>query len=136
MQVCGRLRAAALHASAGSAAGSRQSGRVGDVVPRRLPSWTVPNPAGTFKPERLFGVTTLDVVRAETFIAEILGVDPKEVQVGARPEAVQAAAVLVCKCACAVRSGWSRWAVVAALAMQPLPGRSSTCRQAQLHSQG
>ena len=30
--------------------------------------------AGTYDPARLFGVTTLDVVRAETFIAEILGV--------------------------------------------------------------
>jgi hypothetical protein len=36
-------------------------------------------PAGTFNPSRLFGVTTLDVVRAEAFIAEILGVDPKDV---------------------------------------------------------
>lgn len=34
---------------------------------------------GTFNPSRLFGVTTLDVVRAEAFIAEILGVDPKDV---------------------------------------------------------
>ncbi len=29
--------------------------------------------AGVYDPRRLFGVTTLDVVRAETFIAEILG---------------------------------------------------------------
>lgn len=36
-------------------------------------------PAGTFNPSRLFGVTTLDVVRAEAFIGEILGVDPKDV---------------------------------------------------------
>jgi len=35
--------------------------------------------AGTYKPARLFGVTTLDVVRAEAFVAEILGVDPKDV---------------------------------------------------------
>jgi hypothetical protein len=35
--------------------------------------------AGTFNPSRLFGVTTLDVVRAEAFIGEILGVDPKDV---------------------------------------------------------
>jgi malate/lactate dehydrogenase len=35
--------------------------------------------AGTFNPSRLFGVTTLDVVRAEAFIAEILGQDPKDV---------------------------------------------------------
>lgn len=34
---------------------------------------------GTFNPSRLFGVTTLDVVRAEAFIAEILAVDPKDV---------------------------------------------------------
>eukprot|EP00775_Hariotina_reticulata_P009001 gene9001-9174_t len=37
--------------------------------------------AGTYNPARLFGVTTLDVVRAESFIAEILGVDPKDVSV-------------------------------------------------------
>ena len=29
--------------------------------------------AGVFEPTRLFGVTTLDVVRAETFVAEITG---------------------------------------------------------------
>lgn len=29
--------------------------------------------AGTFDPTRLFGVTTLDVVRAETFVAGIVG---------------------------------------------------------------
>lgn len=36
---------------------------------------------GTFNPSRLFGVTTLDVVRAEAFIAELLGADPKDVSV-------------------------------------------------------
>jgi malate dehydrogenase len=36
---------------------------------------------GTYDASKLFGVTTLDVVRAETFVAEILGVDPKYVQV-------------------------------------------------------
>lgn len=36
---------------------------------------------GTYKPGRLFGVTTLDVVRAETFIAEILRTDPKDVSI-------------------------------------------------------
>jgi malate/lactate dehydrogenase len=36
---------------------------------------------GTYNPARLFGVTTLDVVRAETFIADILGADPKDVSV-------------------------------------------------------
>lgn len=36
---------------------------------------------GTYNPNRLFGVTTLDVVRAEAFIAEILDVDPKDVSV-------------------------------------------------------
>jgi malate dehydrogenase len=29
--------------------------------------------AGVFDPKKLFGVTTLDVVRAETFVAEIIG---------------------------------------------------------------
>lgn len=37
--------------------------------------------AGCYRPERLFGVTTLDVVRAEAFVAEILNVDPKDVKV-------------------------------------------------------
>lgn len=37
--------------------------------------------AGTYKPHRLFGVTTLDVVRAQAFVAEILGADPRSVQV-------------------------------------------------------
>eukprot|EP00878_Enallax_costatus_P042544 GHUV01049939.1.p1 GENE.GHUV01049939.1~~GHUV01049939.1.p1 ORF type:complete len:302 (+),score=91.96 GHUV01049939.1:115-1020(+) len=37
--------------------------------------------AGTYNPAHLFGVTTLDVVRAEAFVAEILGVDPKDVTV-------------------------------------------------------
>lgn len=38
---------------------------------------------GSFDPTRLFGVTTLDVVRASTFIAQALGgdVDPKEFKV-------------------------------------------------------
>jgi malate dehydrogenase len=31
--------------------------------------------AGVFDPKRLFGVTTLDIVRAETFSAEVVG-DP------------------------------------------------------------
>lgn len=37
--------------------------------------------AGTYNPARLFGVTTLDVVRAEAFIGEILSVDPRDVSV-------------------------------------------------------
>ncbi|GKU98741.1 hypothetical protein SLEP1_g11699 [Rubroshorea leprosula] len=37
--------------------------------------------AGTFDPNRLLGVTMLDVVRANTFVAEVLGVDPREVDV-------------------------------------------------------
>ncbi|KAJ4841964.1 hypothetical protein Tsubulata_039044 [Turnera subulata] len=37
--------------------------------------------AGTFDPKRLLGVTMLDVVRANTFVAEVLGLDPKEVDV-------------------------------------------------------
>ena len=36
---------------------------------------------GTYNPKKLFGVTTLDVIRARMFIAEILGVDPKDVTV-------------------------------------------------------
>ncbi|MQL86811.1 hypothetical protein Taro_019348 [Colocasia esculenta] len=37
--------------------------------------------AGTYDPKRLLGVTTLDVVRANTFVAEVLGVDPRDVSV-------------------------------------------------------
>ncbi|URD99450.1 Rapamycin binding domain [Musa troglodytarum] len=37
--------------------------------------------AGIYDPKRLLGVTTLDVVRANTFVAEALGVDPREVNV-------------------------------------------------------
>eukprot|EP01023_Acetabularia_acetabulum_P037357 TRINITY_DN353_c0_g2_i1.p1 TRINITY_DN353_c0_g2~~TRINITY_DN353_c0_g2_i1.p1 ORF type:complete len:358 (-),score=76.64 TRINITY_DN353_c0_g2_i1:411-1394(-) len=36
---------------------------------------------GTYKKERVFGVTTLDILRAETFAAEIVGKDPEEVSV-------------------------------------------------------
>ncbi|KAK6916252.1 Lactate/malate dehydrogenase, N-terminal [Dillenia turbinata] len=34
--------------------------------------------AGTYDPKRLLGVTMLDVVRANTFMAEVLGLDPRE----------------------------------------------------------
>jgi len=37
--------------------------------------------AGVFDPLRLFGVTTLDIVRANTFIAEAKGLDPKAVNI-------------------------------------------------------
>ncbi|KAK6923900.1 Lactate/malate dehydrogenase, C-terminal [Dillenia turbinata] len=37
--------------------------------------------AGTFDPKKLLGVTMLDVVRANTFVAEVLGLDPREVDV-------------------------------------------------------
>eukprot|EP00899_Mesostigma_viride_P025611 jgi/Mesvir1/6234/Mv00912-RA.1 len=37
--------------------------------------------AGMYDPRRLFGVTTLDVVRANTFVAEVMGVDPAVVDV-------------------------------------------------------
>ncbi|XP_042029052.1 malate dehydrogenase, glyoxysomal-like [Salvia splendens] len=37
--------------------------------------------AGTYDPRRLLGVTMLDVVRANTFVAEVLGLDPREVSV-------------------------------------------------------
>lgn len=36
---------------------------------------------GCYEPKRLFGVTTLDVVRAKTFIGEIVDKDPKEVKI-------------------------------------------------------
>ncbi|KAJ3108234.1 Malate dehydrogenase, cytoplasmic [Phlyctochytrium planicorne] len=37
--------------------------------------------AGVFDPKRLFGVTTLDVVRASTFVSEIKGTDPNTTKV-------------------------------------------------------
>lgn len=37
--------------------------------------------AGTYDPKRLLGVTMLDVVRANTFVAEVLGLDPRNVSV-------------------------------------------------------
>ncbi|CAM8925166.1 unnamed protein product [Rhodiola kirilowii] len=37
--------------------------------------------AGTYDPKRLLGVTMLDVIRANTFVAEVLGLDPREVEV-------------------------------------------------------
>jgi malate/lactate dehydrogenase len=37
--------------------------------------------AGTYNPRKLFGVTTLDVVRSNQFVGEILGVDPSQVSV-------------------------------------------------------
>ncbi|KAL0356969.1 UNVERIFIED_CONTAM: Malate dehydrogenase, glyoxysomal [Sesamum calycinum] len=37
--------------------------------------------AGTYDPKKLLGVTMLDVVRANTFVAEVLGLDPREVNV-------------------------------------------------------
>ncbi|XP_073310120.1 malate dehydrogenase, glyoxysomal-like isoform X3 [Primulina huaijiensis] len=37
--------------------------------------------SGTYDPRRLLGVTKLDVVRANTFVGEVLGLDPREVDV-------------------------------------------------------
>ncbi|KAJ3412744.1 Malate dehydrogenase, cytoplasmic [Chytridiales sp. JEL 0842] len=37
--------------------------------------------AGVYDPKRLFGVTTLDVVRASTFVSEIKGTDPTKTKV-------------------------------------------------------
>ena len=37
--------------------------------------------AGTYDPKKLLGVTTLDVVRANTFVAEAKGLDVKDVDV-------------------------------------------------------
>ena len=36
---------------------------------------------GVFNPQRLFGVTTLDIVRAETFVGEISGTSPLDLTV-------------------------------------------------------
>jgi len=37
--------------------------------------------AGVYNPNKIFGISTLDVVRANTFIGELKGVDPKDVNV-------------------------------------------------------
>ncbi|CEG68956.1 Putative Malate dehydrogenase [Rhizopus microsporus] len=37
--------------------------------------------AGVYNPKRLYGVTTLDVVRASRFVAEVKNLDPKDVKV-------------------------------------------------------
>ncbi|XP_075219490.1 malate dehydrogenase, mitochondrial-like [Lycorma delicatula] len=37
--------------------------------------------AGVYDPNRIFGVTTLDIVRANTFVAELKGLDPTNVNV-------------------------------------------------------
>ncbi|KAL6551812.1 hypothetical protein OROGR_007966 [Orobanche gracilis] len=37
--------------------------------------------SGIYDPKRLLGVTMLDVVRANTFVAEVLGLDPREINV-------------------------------------------------------
>lgn len=37
--------------------------------------------AGTYDPNRVFGVSTLDIVRARTFIGEAAGVDPQKVEI-------------------------------------------------------
>ena len=37
--------------------------------------------AGTYNPRKLLGVTKLDVVRANAFVAEVLGVPPEQVSV-------------------------------------------------------
>ncbi|XP_010155642.1 PREDICTED: malate dehydrogenase, mitochondrial [Eurypyga helias] len=36
---------------------------------------------GVYNPNRIFGVTTLDIVRANTFVAELKGLDPARVSV-------------------------------------------------------
>jgi hypothetical protein len=37
-----------------------------------------------YDPRKLFGVTTLDVVRARTFIGQLKGLDPKDVSIVCR----------------------------------------------------
>lgn len=37
--------------------------------------------AGTYNPRKLFGVTTLDIVRARTFYAHVKGLNPEDVQI-------------------------------------------------------
>jgi malate dehydrogenase len=37
--------------------------------------------AGVYDPKRLFGVTTLDIVRSSTFVSQLKGGDPREIVV-------------------------------------------------------
>jgi malate dehydrogenase len=37
--------------------------------------------AGTYNPKKLFGVTTLDVIRSNTFVADLKGMNPEDVNV-------------------------------------------------------
>uniref|UniRef100_A0A2K5EMY0 Malate dehydrogenase n=1 Tax=Aotus nancymaae TaxID=37293 RepID=A0A2K5EMY0_AOTNA len=56
-------------------------------VPRKPVNSTIPITAEVFKkhgaydPNKIFGVTTLDIVRANTFVAELKGLDPARVNV-------------------------------------------------------
>ncbi|KAF4925857.1 malate dehydrogenase [Colletotrichum viniferum] len=44
---------------------------------------------GVFNPQRLFGVTTLDVVRGSKFVADVLGNDPRQLKVPVSEPKVQ-----------------------------------------------
>jgi malate dehydrogenase len=57
-------------------------GIISNPVNSTVPIWAeVYKPAGVYDPKRLFGVTTLDVVRASRFLSEIQGTDPKDTKV-------------------------------------------------------
>lgn len=77
--------------------------------------------AGCYNPKTLFGVTTLDVVRARTFVGEILNVDPATVRtLLSHATPVKRHAVVAC-----VRSAPCCWArKTARRRRRPKPGHT------------
>ncbi|KAM1299034.1 hypothetical protein ACFX2F_025773 [Malus domestica] len=55
------------------------SNPVNSIVP--IAAEVLKKKTDTFDPKKLLGVTMLDVVRANTFVAEVLGLDPRDVGV-------------------------------------------------------
>ncbi len=81
--------------------------------------------AGTYNPSKLFGVTTLDVVRSEAFVGELLGLDPKDVKVGRGPAAAGPRADVLppaATCCC-----WAACRCAGTCCHLLLPGRVQMC---------
>ncbi|WVW86896.1 malate dehydrogenase, NAD-dependent [Kwoniella bestiolae CBS 10118] len=57
-------------------------GIIANPVNSTVPIWAeVYKKKGVFDPKRIFGITTLDVVRSSRFLGEIKGADPKDIEV-------------------------------------------------------
>jgi len=57
-------------------------GIIANPVNSTVPIWAeVYKKAGVYDPKRIFGITTLDVVRASRFLGEVKKADPKDIQV-------------------------------------------------------